>query len=87
VLSSIGERDSKVIFTASGSEANNLAILGRAFAKDRFVHGSKIITTEGEHASVNAPFDELMRRVYTVAKIPTRRSPRRNCFQTHLLCV
>ena len=72
VLSSIGERDSQVIFTASGSEANNLAILGRAFAKDRFRHGSKIITTEGEHASVSEPFEELMRRDYTVAKIPTK---------------
>lgn len=72
VLSSIGERDSRVIFTASGSEANNLAILGRALAKDRFRHGSKIITTEGEHASVSAPFEELMRQGYTVAKIPTK---------------
>ncbi len=72
VRASISERDSAVIFTASGSEANNLAILGRAFAKDRFIRGAKIITTEGEHASVSAPFDELMRLGYTVAKIPTR---------------
>lgn len=72
VLASIAERDSSVIFTASGSEANNLAILGRAFAKDRFRRGAKIITTEGEHASVSAPFDELMRLGYTVAKIPTK---------------
>lgn len=72
VLTSIGERDSRVIFTASGTEANNLAIFGRALAKDRFKRGSKIITTEGEHASVASPFDELVRLGYTVAKIPTR---------------
>lgn len=72
VLTSIGERDSQVIFTASGTEANNLAIFGRALAKDRFKRGSKIITTEGEHASVASPFDELVRLGYTVAKIPTR---------------
>ena len=72
VLSSIGERESDVIFTASGSEANNLAILGRAFAKDRFKRGSKIITTAGEHASVNAPFELLESLGYTVAKIPTK---------------
>lgn len=72
VLTSIGERDSRVIFTASGTEANNLAIFGRAFAKDRFRRGTKIITTEGEHASVASPFDELTKLGYTVAKIPTR---------------
>lgn len=71
VLASVGERDARVIFTASGTEANNLAIFGRAFAKDRFKHGSKIITTEGEHASVASPFDELIGLGYTVAKIPT----------------
>jgi len=72
VLSSIGERDSTVIFTASGTEANNLAILGRAFAKDRYRRGSKIITTRGEHASVNAPFELLRTLGYTVCEIPTK---------------
>ena len=33
VLNSLGVRDASVIFTASGSEANNLAILGAARAK------------------------------------------------------
>ena len=39
--------DSELIFTSSGSEANNLAILGRAMAKDRYRRGAKIITTLG----------------------------------------
>ena len=30
ILNSLGAKDSAVIFTASGSEANNLAIIGRA---------------------------------------------------------
>ena len=33
ILLSLGEKDCEVIFTASGSESNNLAILGRAYSK------------------------------------------------------
>ena len=72
VLSSIGERDSTVIFTASGSEANNLAIIGRAFSKERYKRGAKIITTEGEHASVSSPFDKLSSLGFKCVRIPTK---------------
>ena len=34
LLSSLSAKNSSVVFTASGSEANNLAILGRAFSKE-----------------------------------------------------
>lgn len=72
VLSSIGDRNSTVVFTASGSEANNLAIIGRAFAKDRFRSGAKIITTAGEHASVSSPISKLKEMGFKTAEIPTR---------------
>lgn len=72
VLSSIGEKDSEVVFTASGSEANNLAIIGRALSKERYRRGAKIITTEGEHASVSAPFDKLSELGFKCIKIPTK---------------
>ena len=72
VLSSIGERDSAVVFTASGSEANNLAIFGRAFAKERYKKGAKIITTDGEHASVALPLEKLTESGFRIVKIPTR---------------
>lgn len=72
VLSSLGERDSAVIFTASGSEANNLAIIGRALSKERYLRGSKIITTAGEHASVSAPFAKLREVGFKTAEIPTK---------------
>lgn len=68
---SLGAKDAAVIFTASGSEANNLAILGRAFAKERFKGAAKIITTEGEHASVDAPLDMLSNMGFKIARIPT----------------
>lgn len=71
VLSSIGERDAEVIFTASGSEANNLAIFGRAFAKERYKRGAKILTSMGEHASVSEPVRRLSELGFKVEEIPT----------------
>ena len=59
ILRAVGAKNSSVIFTASGTEANNLAIFGRAYAKDRFKRGAKIITTLGEHASVSEPYKKL----------------------------
>ncbi len=72
VLSSLAEKNSSVIFTASGSEANNLAILGRALSKERYKSGAKIITTSGEHASVFLPADKLRELGFKLAEIPTR---------------
>ena len=71
ILSSLSAKGTSVVFTASGSEANNLAILGRANAKERYKRGAKIITTEGEHASVSAPLDRLSAEGYKVVRIPT----------------
>ena len=70
ILASLGVKDEAVIFTASGSEANNLAIIGRALAKERF-KGGKIITTCGEHASVDEPLSRLEKMGYKIARIPT----------------
>ncbi len=72
ILTSLGEKDSTLIFTASGSEANNLAIVGRAFAKERYRRGAKIITTAGEHASVSEPVKMLKEYGIKVAEISTR---------------
>ena len=71
ILSTLGAKDSEVIFTASGSEANNLAILGRAYSKERYKKGAKIITTNSEHASVNEPLNKLAAEGFKIAKIPT----------------
>ena len=72
VLSSLMDRQSEVIFTASGSEANNLAIFGRAYAKERYRRGARIITTEGEHASVSSPLTKLAEEGFDIVYIPTR---------------
>ena len=72
ILSSLGDNLSEVVFTASGSEANNLAIMGRAFSKDRYRRGAKIITTDGEHASVSSPLSKLKELGYKIVNISTR---------------
>lgn len=68
---SLGAKGSAVIFTASGTEANNLAIIGRAMSKDRYKRGAKIITTMGEHASVDAPLNMLSEMGFKIARVPT----------------
>ena len=53
-----------IIFTSSGTEANNLALFGAAEAlKNR---GNKIITTDIEHPSVYAPMLELEKKGFEV---------------------
>ena len=73
ILGSLGARlDSELVFASSGSEANNLAIVGRALSKDRYRRGAKIITTLGEHASVTEPIKRAEALGLKVAYIPTK---------------
>ena len=72
ICNSLMAKGCTVIFTASGTEANNLAIIGRAMSKERYKKGAKIVTTMGEHASVDAPLDLLSGMGYKVARIPTK---------------
>ena len=72
ILRSVGASDGTLVFTSCGSEANNLAIFGRAYSKDRYCKSkAKIITTEGEHASVDIPLDKLKEKGFEIARIPT----------------
>ncbi len=71
VKASIGASDGEVVFTAGGTEANNLAILGRALSKLRFAKGGKILTTAGEHASVSHPVAHLVKQGFRMVEIPT----------------
>ena len=69
---SLGARDAEVVFTASGSEANNLAIIGRALSKERYRRGARVLITDGEHASVDEPAKRLGSLGIEVVKIPTK---------------
>ncbi len=53
VLSCFGGQDDNFVFTAGGTEANNLAILGTMLSRVR--RTPRIITTEIEHPSVMEP--------------------------------
>ena len=72
ILYTLGAKDAEIVFTSSGTEANNLAIMGRALSKERYKRGAKIITTLGEHASVYAPLDELKKQGYKVTNLTTK---------------
>ncbi len=77
VAASLGVRRlgaDRLIFTASGTEANCLAMLGMAAAKKRKpVNGSlgTILLSDGEHPSMEMPARRLEENGYTVIRIPT----------------
>ncbi len=59
-----------LIFTGSGSEANNTAILGCVYAKEKR-RANKIITTDSEHPSVENVMKKLEKEGFEVIRIPT----------------
>ncbi len=61
----------QIIFTSCGSEADNLAILGAAYAKERR-RGGRIITTDSEHPGVESAMLALEKDGFEVVRIPTR---------------
>ena len=77
VARSIGMKrltDGKLFFTSGGTEANNLAILGSVYSKERPVRGTSrgtVIISDGEHASVSAAADKLEKDGFRVYRIPT----------------
>ncbi len=71
IMAALGQREGNLILTAGGSEANNLAIFGRAYAKARYRRGARIITTAGEHASVTMPLNRLKEEGYDIQEIGT----------------
>ena len=61
-----------VIFTGSGSEANNLAILGSARAKTHF-DSKRILITDSEHPSVTNCAARLAAEGFETVLIPTKK--------------
>ncbi|VAX33846.1 Cysteine desulfurase [hydrothermal vent metagenome] len=74
VASLIGCASREIVFTASGSEANNLAIQGLLAAYPK--RGRHIITTEIEHYSVAHPIKYLEQTGYSVTWLPVDREGR-----------
>lgn len=74
VTESLGVRRSDggmTVFTSCGSESDNLAILGCAYAKPRR-KGGKIISTDSEHAAVENTLRRLEADGFEVARISTQ---------------
>ncbi len=71
IMSALRAKSGKLIFTASGSEANNLAILGTVNAKVRRT-ANRILTTDCEHPSVENTLEELKKSGFEIVKIPTK---------------
>lgn len=57
----------EILFTSGGTESNNLAIIGSAFANKR--KGNHIITTAIEHSSVSAPMEYLEKQGFRVTRL------------------
>ena len=70
-LGVIRAQKNEIIFTSGGTESNNVAILGSFFSK-KIKGNEKILTTEGEHASVEEPLAFLEKMGYNIVRVPTK---------------
>lgn len=61
----------RIVFTSCGTEANNLALLGSVYSKEKR-RANKIITTDSEHPSIENVMQKLERDGFEVVRIPTR---------------
>ncbi len=61
----------ELIFTSCGSEADNLALMGTAYAKPRR-RGGRIISTDSEHPAVENALRVLSSQGFDVVRIGTR---------------
>lgn len=73
ILASLGVRSGKnenLVFTAGGTEADNLALLGVANAKTR--RATRIITTDSEHSAIENTLKKLETEGFEVVRLSTK---------------
>jgi cysteine desulfurase len=67
----LGCRPSEIVFTASGTEADNIALRGVAWAARRSGRGNHIVTTPIEHHAVGHTVDQLRHMFgFEVTRVP-----------------
>ena len=71
VAALVGADPEGVIFTATGSEANNLALLG--IARARAKKSNRVLVSAIEHLSVLGPADALQKEGFTIVSLPVDR--------------
>ena len=64
IAAALGAKEDEVFFTAGGTESNNLAIFGAAYARKRM--GMHIVTTQIEHPSVTNAVRQLEKEGWEV---------------------
>ena len=70
VSAALGVSDDELYFTSGGTEANNLAIFGAAYANIR--RGKKLVISAVEHSSMMEAAKRLEAEGFTVVTIPPR---------------
>ena len=73
ILTSLFVRNGKpenLIFTAGGTEADNLALVGVAYAKTR--RANRIITTDSEHSAIENTIKQLENDGFEVIRLSTK---------------
>ena len=76
IANKINASPEEIYFVSSGTEANNLAILG--FINANMRRGQHIITTQIEHAAVIKPMEYLQENGYDVSFLPVNKQGRLN---------
>ena len=66
-----GAKPENLVFTSGGTESDNLAILGVAYAKSRRAQ-NRIITTDSEHSAVENSLKKLESEGYEVIRLSTK---------------
>ncbi|MBQ4267164.1 MAG: cysteine desulfurase [Clostridia bacterium] len=69
VAAALSADEKEIYFTSGGTEGNNLAIFGAAYAGRR--KGNRVITTSVEHPSVQKAFDKLQSKGFEVVRLST----------------
>ncbi len=65
-----GGKAENLVFTSSGTEADNLALLGVAYAKTR--RANRIITTDSEHSAIENTLQRLEEDGFEIIRLATK---------------
>lgn len=68
VAAAIGAKPAEIVFTSGGSESNNLAIMGTAFAREK--RGRHLVISAVEHPAVGRVCDWLARFGFETTRVP-----------------